>query len=409
MSPPRRPRFQARSPRRSNLRQTRSWSRRLETGLARLQQLKKRQVIAEHQRRQAFALSLLVCFICILLLALVPGQHRIETQVVVTQLSFETALSKEEPRRRFLDSIRNLEAISLKGLYPESLTLSGTFAGSTIGRQTKLEIELPYDYSQIQFSPLDDATTASTAELELLALQLQDQTNVETLQYAPFSRRLTLDFNHATPPDSVTGSLLEIDFGQQPLQLTIEGYRLPQFGLEDTDGNSPLTLTFIPDIKELGLPLPQQGTLSLSLPPLTNRDTLRWFWGNMPVTQTSFTIEERRDGDVLERSTIRRGKVRLADQSLDIEADQFLLLKKPGIQTLRYLQLIDGEGIEVRARGKTAAAQIGIDTDFPVQGLRSNIIARVFRPDVVIAIISFSGAMVASLLSWLIDNLFKPE
>jgi hypothetical protein len=261
----------------------------------------------------------------------------------------------------------------------------------------------------MSLQPLVEAGSSPPRELEVLALQLQDQTTVNALRYVPANRRLELRFTHASLPDPREGSLLELYLGQQPLQLTLEGYRLTLPGrvLEDPDGNQPLTFRFRPAIAELTLPLPQTGALSLSLPPLTKQDTLRWFWGNLPVHGVDFITEERRGTDSLQRSTIRSGSVRLVDKKLEIEADQFLLFNKPGIQQLRYLKLIEDEGIEVRARGETALAQVGLDPDFPVRGVRSNIIARVFHPDVVVAIVSFSGAMVATLLAWFVDNLFK--
>lgn len=360
---------------------------------------------------QLFALFWLLVFSTVLLLALVPGQSRFETQVVATQLSFITHFPSEEPRRRFLDSIRNLEALSLQGSYLDPITLTGQFTSESLGTLSELSLEMPYEYSLLRLQPVVEADATVPSELEVLALQLQDQTTINALRYVPINRRLDLRFTHTEPPNPLAGSWLELYLGQQPLQLTLEGYRLTLPGqvLEDPDGNQPLTFTFRSEIAELAMPLPQTGALSLSLPSLTNIDTLRWFWGNLPVHHLNFMTEERRGADSLQRSTIQSGTVRMGDQEIDIEADQFLLLKEPGIQQIRYFQLIEEEGIEIRARGATSAAQVGLDPDFPVRGLRSNIIARVFSPDVVVAIVSFSGAMVATLLSWCIDNLFKKE
>lgn len=391
------------------LRRSPTWLRRLLANTTWFRQGQLRNLL-QRRRREIFAFLLLMGFASILLLALVPGRSRFETQVVAAQVNFEIVLPANEPRRRFLDSIRNLESLTLSGRHAELINLTGQFTSETLGTLIELELELPYDYSRLQLQPIAAPEVALPSELEVLALQLQDQTRVNALSYVPVNRRLELLFTHAAPPDLAEGSVLELYLGQQPLQLIIEGYRLSVAGqtLEDPDGNQPLTFSFIPDIAELAVPLPQTGALSLSLPPLANIDTLRWFWGNLPVTQVAFKTEERRGGDALERSTLRRGTVRMGEQELDLEADQFLLLKQPGIQHIRYLRLIEDEGIEVRASGETSLAQAGLDPTFPVRGVQSNIIARVFRPDVVVAIVSFSGAMVATLLSWFINNLFKP-
>lgn len=381
---------------------------RLKRVLKRLR-IKKVKELIRHYRRQYFALFLLIFFATILLLALVPSPQRIETQIVSTQFSFKTYLSNTShtSRRRFLDSIRSLGAVSLTGSYEEPLVLTGKLESSIIGKQSRLEVELPYSHSTLQFKPISDTSTTTSSQLELLALQLQNQTSIKALGYHPYDRRLELQFSHETPPNPLTGSFLEINLGTKPLQLILEGYRLPKFGQEDPDGNHPLILTFQPDVTEIGMALPKIGSLSMLLPPLTNIDTLRWFWGNMPVDQVAFTTEDRRNTDSIKRSTIQSGKVRLGEQQLEIEEDQFLQFLKPGIQRIRYLKLIEGKGIEVRAMGKTTLVQVGLDPDFPILKMSSNVIARIFRPNVVVAIISFSGAMVASLLSWFVDNLFE--
>lgn len=407
MSSPRKPssgrlRWGRSQPRRPGATGGHPWS-----GLARLRPLHLGQRLLRRPS-EAFALLWLLIFAGILLLALVPGQSRVETQVVTQQLRFVTDLSADQTRHRFLDSIRDLRSLSLRGKHLTPLVLNGQFSHPTLGSFTELKVELPDDQSWFSVEPMLAAEDSSPRQMEVLALHLQDQVTVAPLTYVPANRRLGLTFTHAVPPDPVEGSLLEVYLGQQPLRLTLEGYRvvIGNQTLADPDGTQPLTLTFQPDIAELVLPLPPTGELSLSLPPLADIDTLRWFW-DLPVTQVGFTSEIRRGGDALLRSSIRSGKVRMDERELDIESEQFLLLQNPGLQHLRYLQLLEAEGIEVRARGETSLVQVGIDPDFPLREVRSNIIAQTLRPDMVVPLVSFSGAMVASLLSWFINNLFK--
>lgn len=363
-------------------------------------------------RRSIFPLSLLAVFSLILLLALVPGSQRFEAQVVATAIHFQVDLPANQPRQRLLDSIRNVAAVDLIGAQSTPLVLSGQLTAPDLETQSELTIELPYDTSRIRFEPIlpaptEGETTVPEPDIEVLALQLQDQAVVETLGYAPATNQLELRFRHEQPPVLNQGSELQIYLGNYPLSITIEGYRLPQLNRDDPDGNQPITFTFEPNIWELARPLPTTGTLYLELPPLAEKDTLRWFWGDIPATDVDFTREEFRQGDSLERSTIRSGLVRLGDQSLDIEADQFFLTQGPGIQRLRQFQLDVEEGIAVQAIGEASQVQVGLAPDFPVQTLDSNILARWFRRDIMVAIVSFSGAMVASLLSWLVDNLFQ--
>lgn len=380
------------------------WQQHLEQQLQRAQGWQLR-------RRQVFVLVLLALFTSILLLALVPGRQPFEAQVVVSQFSFQTAATPAS-RQRLLNSIRGIQALDLSGPQPTALTLSGRFTLPDGQTRSSLTLELPYDYSQLRIAPeLPDSetdTSLNPATLEVSALHLQPQTQVTRLGFIPATRRLDLGFVHAIPPQDLNqDSTLELDLGLTPLTLTLEGYRLPELNQADPDGTQPLTLTFEPDNPILLLPLPATGSLSLELPSLDDRDTLRWFWGDIAITDTRFTTEEQRQADFLSRSTIQHGQVRLGQQSLMIEPEQFLLTTGPGLQHLRYLQLVPDSGIEVRAVGSAPQIQVGLDPNFPIQSLRANIINRVFRHDVVVAIVSFSGAMVASLLSWLVDNLFK--
>jgi hypothetical protein len=376
------------------------------------QNQQQRQQRLSRLRRRMFALGLLTLFSLILLLALVPGSQRFEAQVVATALHFEVNLPPSQDRQRLLDSIRNVAVVDLLGAQTAPIVLSGQLTAPGIEPQSTLTIELPNDTSRIRFEPIlpvapDGAATEPEPDIEVLEVQLQNHTVVETLGYAPAINRLELRFRHDQVPVLNQGSQLRVYLGNYPLRVTLEGYRLPDLGLEDPDGNQPLTFTFEPDIWEPPLPLPTAGTLLLDLPPLAEKDTLRWFWGDIPVTDVDFTRDEYRFGDSLERSTIRNGLVRLGDQSLDIEADQFLLTRGPGIQRLRQFQLDAEEGIAVQAVGEASQVQVGLAPDFPVRTLRSNILARWFRRDIMVAIVSFSGAMVASLLSWLVDNLFQ--
>ena len=370
----------------------------------------KRIHLLKRHRQKFFNLCLLIVFIIILLVALVPGTRRFEVQVLAKQIGFETALPTDESNRRFLNSIRNLDAFSLTGSYPDPIVLMGQFNSKEFGDLTELAIEMPYDKSQIEFQPIKETNSDLPHELEVLALWLQDRTTVDALRYVPFSRRLDLQFSHVSPPPMNEGSFFELYLGQQPLQLTLKGYRLSVVGkaLEDPDANQPLTFTYQPGITaELALALPQSGIISLSLPQLTDIDTLPWFWGDLPVSKIAFSTEYRRETDSLDRSTIITGRVRMGEQELDIESDQFLTLKEPGIQWLRYLSLVENQGIEVRAMGETSLAQVGLDPDFPMRDLNANLISQWLRPDIVVAIVSFSGAMVASLISWFVENLFK--
>ena len=144
-------------------------------------------------------------------------------------------------------------------------------------------------------------------------------------------------------------------------------------------------------------------------------DAREWFWGDLDVKDVKF-LRQRSTGlgidETVDYSTIQEGRVRMVDQELEIAPNQFLITKKPGIQKIRTFQILDDnddtpQGIGIRAVGKTSQVQVGLDEGFPIRGIRSNILAQIFPPNAMVAIVAFSGAMVSTLLSWLVDNLFK--
>jgi hypothetical protein len=104
--------------------------------------------------------------------------------------------------------------------------------------------------------------------------------------------------------------------------------------------------------------------------------------------------------------TILQGKIRLGDQTLDIEANQFFIPGKPGIQTIRHLQIQTKEppGLEVRLRGQAAKLEVGIDRDFPVNSLQTNILNRYFSRDAITTLLAFCAAVIGAILPQLFTS-----
>lgn len=348
---------------------------------------------------------MLAVFLGIILVALLPGMHRFEARLVATQLSFIT----HEPDALFLNRIRRVQEISIRGQQTAPLILTGQFLDPDLQGINELEIELPHDFSQLAFRPID-STEESLNELEVTEVQLQDQTTVTQLSYAPATQRLEFNYEltETSRPESPT--MMRLYLGTQPLSITLEGYRLPALGLEDPSGDRPRTITFQPDIAEYQQVLPVRGGVSILLPPAsTDANSPNWFWGNLQVQAVQFSERQETGLSFDEErvlSTLQTGKIRLADQELDVEPAQFLMLEGSGIQQIRHIQVLETEGLEIRAMGEASQIQVGLDPNFPIEGIRSNALTQWLTPEQMIAVVSFSGAMVASLLAWLVDNLF---
>lgn len=362
-----------------------------------------------------FVLGLFSLFLSIVLLALNPGQHPFEVQLVASRLSFVT----DEPLTHFLKDIRPVPVLTINGKASQDWILSGQFLSAEAKGFKDLTIKLPYEESSISLKPVKSGRATdqcSIGDLEIDSLQLSNNTEVSTLSYQSYRRRLRMSFkqNEQVSPDSL--GFLELNLNNC-LELTIAGYKIPELGWEESDTTKALTLQFIPNSSGWEFPLPKVGTLDVELPTIKgNPDNAHeWFWGDLEVKDVKF-LRQRNTGlgidEAVDYSSIQKGLVRMVDQELEIAPNQFLITKQPGIQKIRTFQILDDgddipQGIGIRAIGQTSQVQVGLDESFPIRGIRSNILAQIFPPNTMVAIVSFSGAMVATLLSWLVDNLFK--
>ncbi|WP_197036143.1 hypothetical protein [Fischerella sp. PCC 9605] len=270
-----------------------------------------------------------------------------------------------------------------------------------------------------------------TSELELLELRLQQDTKVKELSYISYPDKggktnvisLSLQPNNSPVP-------LQLSLGAQPLQVVIEGYQLPELGLQDSpDQPEPIEFTFQPDIQVYDLELKQLATLSINLPGSSSDDSETQLLGkSIEVKDMQFYTGEKPGAsprDFFNASTIIQGQIRMAEQDLKIEKNQFLNIEKPGVQRLIYLNIsepqsnqdlefkIDGQtlkvseppkGLEVRLSGRTTGIQVGLDPEIPVASIRANFLANYLSKDVIVGLISFSSAMITAIIIWLFEN-----
>ncbi len=374
-----------------------------------MQLLRNIQPFVQYLRKRisvVFALILLILFGSTALVTLIPSQHKFEGHLLVQELSFTT----NQPNQLFLNSIRGITQLVCQG--KQTISLTGSFQSNTepkFNQVNSLDIELYSPNSHLIIAP---ANPEVSSEIELIELRLQEPTNITSLIYNAFGNRLALSLQPINfQPQNTTSNSLQLYLGEQPLKIILEGYRLPKLVLQDSsDAPNSLELTFSPDIKDLKLALGELTNLSINLPNPERVDSTQWLWGNLSVQDINFTTVQRTGVDAtdeLDTSTILKGTIRMSEKELPIEPNQFLMIDDPGIQKLRHLQIKHPEGFEVRFAGKTKLVQVALDPDFPISKIQSSVLNRVFSNELVIAIISFCSAMVAALLSWLVENFFK--
>jgi hypothetical protein len=372
------------------------------------------------------AILLLIFFAGIVLALLLPVANTFEGNLTVKEMSF----TSNEDRQLFLQDISEISQISLASLEEnQSFSLVGSnfkfLSHPEINSLPKLEIQLVDKNSQLIISP---EKPDQTSELILEELRLQKNTKVTKLSYNsyPYNGSKVNHLELSLQPDDQPASL-HVNLGESPLKVILEGYKIPQLGLEDSQGKvEPLEFTFQPDSPTLVLPLKNPVNLLINLPEPNQTNSEQWFRGQIEVKDVKFKKWEQAgtdDRDSFPISLIMQGSVRMAEQELKIEDQQFLTIANPGIQRLPYLKIsdsqsspqdlevqIDGQtlkvskppqGLDVRVSGKSKEIQVGIDPKLPIASIRGNFWANYLPKDVIIALISFSSAMIVSLLTWL--------
>ena len=357
-----------------------------------------------------FVLFLLVTFSIISLAALVPGVHVFEGNLIVEEMSFTYA--SEQPQL-FLQSIRHISNLETQGI--QTLTFTGKFTSPSapqLNQLNTLKIELTDSTSKLIITPIN---SPKNSEIDINELRLQPNTKVMGLSYDSYRQRLAFSLQpQPTPELGNRGNIFKIYLGEQPLKITLEGYKLPGVKLpKNLDEQAPLEFDVNPDNKQLNLKISQENTIYLttSKPPEDNQQ--QWFHGKIATKDVKFQ-RLLRSGDIrddLAISTIIEGKVRMAEQEREIKKNQFLMSEKPdvplNIELIRHLQVVPKKGLEVRFAGKTQQLKIGLDQDFPVSTIQGSRLDGILPRDAIIAIFSFAAGTITSLLSYVIENASK--
>lgn len=360
------------------------------------------------KNKASFSIIFLVLvFSAIALAGIIPSDQNFEGNLIVRQMNFTYA--GDRANNLFLNEIYGINQITATGV--QTLTLDGKFESTSepkLNNLNKLTIEFPTETSQWTIASLN---FNELSQLKLLELRLPYNTKVSGLNHNFYPNReipfneLSLSLKPPIQANQSTNHSLHLDLGEIAIKVTLERYKLPDLGLEaSSDNPNPLVFTFTPSIKQIGLLLTHPMSFYISLPDPKKVDFSRWFWGNLIVKDVEFYERVRTGVDVKDeflKSTILEGKIRMGEQELKIEPEQFLIFpsKDPGIQLLRNLQIQPRmPHIQIRISGKTKRIQVGLDKNFPVSSIQASYLARFLPKDAVIAIVSFCVAMIPWLL-----------
>jgi hypothetical protein len=371
-----------------------------------------------NQLRKYLARKKLVLVVLILVLmfgsmifaAILPSAHIFEGNLIVEEMSF--TYNGQEPKL-FLQSIRQITNLESEGI--QTLTLTGKFKSESLPQLNQLntlKIELNGNKSKLIIAP---ANSKAPSEIDLSELRLQPNTTVAKLSYDSYNKRLNFFLQpHLAPELSNKPNNLKLYLGDQPLKISLEGYKLIGKNL----ANSPqiqtsIEFNFIPDNKELYLDITQNKNIYITTFSSPQDESEQWFRGKIATKNVQFQrVDSNGDpSDNVDVSTIIEGEIRMIEQERKIKQNQFLMGEKPkiplNIERISHLQIHAKKGLEVRIGGQTKQIKIGLDKDFPVSSIQGSWLDGVLPRDAIIALFSFGAATITYLLSVLIDNASK--
>ena len=306
--------------------------------------------------------------------------------------------------------MRQIQEISLAG--KQTLSLSGTITNSShpeLNQLQELQIELSQENSQITITPKNDLT--------LEEIRLQEKDRITNLQYSPYGERLAFTlrpFNASQP------SRFLIDASS--IQISLSDYQLKNIKLK----NSEIPLEFTLETSRFELTPQSPVKVTLILP---SKEPTNIFGGNINVEKVKFEqLIQKGDNvnDEIIDSTILSGDIRMANQDLKLEEDQFLIIHPPGIQTLSRIQIVrpdpdrklelktsgnnlkladPDQGLNVTISGKTTRIEAGLNEHLPIAQIQGSWLSQNLSRDGVVAVISFSASLVVSLMAWLFKKI----
>ena len=338
------------------------------------------------------------------LAAFVPSTHIFESNLTVEEMSFTYA--GKEPKL-LLDTVRGIKSLEIEG--KQKVTFNGKIQSKStpaLNQLTILEIEPVDSTSKWSIAP---ANLKQSSELEFTELRLQPDTKVNNLSYDTYRNQLAFSLTPVKKPTNT--NILQLNLGNQPLKVSLEGYKLKNVKLPiDSEKQRQLEFILTPNNQEFRLNLADSVTIYLQPPAPKNNEFKQWFRGKIEVKDVQFQRLDRtgaNQDDNLPLSTILKGEVHMAEQKREIKPNQFLMVEEPGIKLIRYLNIVPQKGLEVRISGKSKLIQIGLDREFPVSRIQASWLDRVLPRDAIIALISFCAASFTFLLSFIINEISK--
>lgn len=377
-------------------------------------------------QKTTFILGLVILLICISLIftsLFWRGIHVFEGNFTTEKISFIYAGNQE--KKLFINSIGGIKKFELQS--QQTLTLKGKFSSTSDAKLNQLQqitVNLTDAKSKLIIEPSEPK---KPSEIELTEIRIQPNTEINQLTYNSYGDILSFCLDKGNNPEKLclqtdTNSIdaakssptkatklgkLNLEIGSQPLKVNLEGYSIAELGKKDTPENpNPIEFIFTPQSSQFEFDLTPPITLYINLPKVTPEVSSQWLRGNLAVENVRFTRSDRTGNveDDLEISTILEGKVRMAEQELELKPNQFFITGKPGIELLAKMRVRSQapQGLQVRFSGRSEGIEIGLDPNFIVDSIRPSFLAKYLTKDAISALISFCGGVAGALLPLLL-------
>jgi hypothetical protein len=323
---------------------------------------------------QFLGIVLLAFWLVIIVGYFLPVSYNFEGNLVVKAMSFTYSGDIDKPLLNGIQGVKNLD---IMGSNFQAVVLEGSFSNNSDSEldrklktlpENKLKIKFPYPNSRLIFKGLCEGQPQGDcpdngSSLSLLSLPIKPGTKVQQFAYNPSNQELSfcLQAGKESPeacssPESLISNQsryfqevgsLQLQLGQQPLEVSLENVNLPQLNIKTEIG--------VPTIIDFQYqPTSQEPTLKLSsptqvyihlpkLPPQVQPSKSEWLGEDFAVQNVRFS-QPKKTGKVteeMEDSTILQGEIRLKKEKLQLQAQQFLIIEppKPGIQRLRSIEI----------------------------------------------------------------------
>lgn len=381
------------------------------------------------------AIALLLAWFVIILAYCVPIPSNFDGSFLSSELSFTHAGNQEA---LLLDAVEKIQKIDLKGSQ-QIITLKGNFSSlnnSKLNAKLKKNNQITLNLNQSESRFIVETTKNS--ELSLNELRIQPQTNIQRLTYTSKPATLSLCLQtqdkdclfipKQKESKEATIAELELQLGTQPLTLTLTNFTSPELGTQ-----SEQTLQYIPQTDTLYLQLASPTRIAIDLPVPTKKESIldkidkskdtddkskdidlesvpEWVWGDLDVRNVEFfrskiNPSKREDSKIL--STILEGKIRVQNQILELQPQQFLILPSPelGITKIRDIRVDPKfpQALRTNFTGTSTRIAAGHYFDFPIQELKLNLLSKL-PPEAITSAI----ALITVLTSILVPRIF-PE